>query len=257
VIGSRLALQTRCLAQSLKQALHTASRLGYDGVQIDARTELPAGELSDTGLRELRKLLNDLNLRVSSVAYPTRRGLADPADLQRRIEATMAAMRMGSRLGAGVIVVPTGPLPGVDSPQRSVLVESLEALAAWGSRQGVTLALASPDSAPGDVAELLGALPEGLAGADLNPADLIRRGRSPRQFASELRGRIVHVYANDAVSGGGDGVEVELGRGLADVPELLGALEEGDYRGWLTVQRRNSTRTVDEAADAIAYLRAL
>lgn len=259
MIGSRLALQTRCLAQPLRKALHTAGRLGYDGVQIEARQELPPAELSDTGLRELRKLLNDLNLRVASVAFPTRRGFADPDDLQRRLEATIAAMRMASRLGAGLMVVAPGPLPAADSAARSTLVESLTALAAHGGRLGVLPALACPDAAPAELAGLVADLPEGLAGVDLNPADMIRRGRSPREFAATLGPRVAHVYANDAVAGlGGDGgVDVELGRGLADFPELLGALEEFGYRGWLTFQRRNSARTADEAGDAIEFLRAL
>ncbi len=37
MIGSRVAVQTKCLALPLRQALHTASRLGGDGVQIDLR----------------------------------------------------------------------------------------------------------------------------------------------------------------------------------------------------------------------------
>jgi sugar phosphate isomerase/epimerase len=41
------------------------------------------------------------------------------------------------------------------------------------------------------------------------------------------------------------------------VPELLGALEEFDYRGWLTVERRNSPRPAEDCADAVAFLRAL
>lgn len=259
MLGQKIALQTRCLAQSLKQALHTASRLGYEGVQIDARQELPPAELSDTGLRQLRKLLDDLNVRVASVAFPTRRGFADPDDLQRRMEATMAAMRLASRLGAGVLVMAPGPLPAADTGERSTLLESLTALAAHGGRLGVLPALACPDAVPAELADLVGALPEGLAGVDVNPADLIGRGRAPREFVAALGSRIVHVYANDAVSGlGGSGAtDVQLGRGLADFPELLGALEEFGYRGWLTVQRRNSTRTADDVADAIEYLRAL
>ena len=38
------------------------------GVEIDARHELRPSDLSRTGLRELHKLLSDLNLRVSAVA---------------------------------------------------------------------------------------------------------------------------------------------------------------------------------------------
>ena len=40
---------------------------------------------------------------------------------------------------------------------------------------------------------------------------------------------------------------MELGRGSADVPELLAALEEFDYRGWVTVERRNSPRPAEES----------
>jgi sugar phosphate isomerase/epimerase len=42
-----------------------------------------------------------------------------------------------------------------------------------------------------------------------------------------------------------------------EFPELLGALEEFDYRGWVTVERRQSARTVDDVADALQFLRAL
>ncbi len=255
----KIALQTRCLGQIPKQALLTAARLGYEGVQIDAREELPAAELSETGLRQLRKMLDDLNLRVGSVAFPTRRGYGEAEDLERRLEATLAAMRLASQLGAGVLVVTTGTLPAVGAPERSVLLEALTALATQGGRLGVVPALACPKADPKELADLVAELPEGLVGVDLSPADLIRLGGSPREFVAALGRDVAHVFANDAVSGvGGAGAaDVELGRGLADFPELLGALEEFDYRGWITVQRRNSQRIVDDVADAIAYLRAL
>ncbi len=224
MLSLKIALQTRCLAQGLKQALLTAARLGYEGVQIDAREELQPAELSATGLRQLRKMLNDLNLRVGSMAFPTRRGFASSEDLQRRIDATIAAMRMASRLGAGVLVVTPGPLPSADESMRSTLLDSLAVLATHGGRLGVLPALACPEAEPAELAELISALPEGLAGVDLNPADLIRQGQSPREFVGALGRRIVHVFANDAVSGlGGGADDVELGRGLADFPELLGA----------------------------------
>ena len=71
MLGVKVAVQTKGLAQPLRKALHTAARLEAEGVQLDLRRELPAAELSGTGLRELRKLLDDLNLRVASTAFPT------------------------------------------------------------------------------------------------------------------------------------------------------------------------------------------
>jgi sugar phosphate isomerase/epimerase len=258
-IRVRIAVQTRCLAQPLKQALHAAGRLGCDGVQIDARTEVRPNDLSDTGLRQLRKMLDDLNLRVGSVAFATRRGYANPVDLQRRMDATVEAMDMASRMAARVLVLALGPLPAVDAPERATLVDALASLAARGGRLGVQLAAQCPEEAPEDLAALLAALPAGLIGADLSPADVIRRGGSPRAYIGVLGPQIIHVFANDAVRGtaGGGAVDVELGRGEADVPEMLGALEEFEYRGWITVERRNSTRPVDDCADAVAFLRAL
>lgn len=228
MIGVRVAVQTKCLAQPLRQALHTAAAAGAAGVQIDLREELPAAELSDTAVRQLRKLLDDLNLRVGSAAFPTRRGYAARQDLERRLEATVAAMRAASKLGARVLVVTLGPLPQGDDPDRATLREAMAALAMQGNRLGVQVAAQCADAHPADLRDFLDELPEGLAGADFSPADVILAGGQPHQFAATLGRRIVHVFANDAVRGlgGSRGGDVELGGGTADFPELLGALEE-------------------------------
>ena len=47
-------------------------------------------------------MLADLNLQVSSVYFPTRRGYGVTDDLDRRIEATKSAMDMAFELGCSV-----------------------------------------------------------------------------------------------------------------------------------------------------------
>ena len=255
----RIAVQTRSFAQPLRQALHTAARLGFAGVQIDARAELLPTELSDTGVRQLRKMLEDLNLRFGSATFASRRGYANPRDLERRLAATVDAMRMASRLEARLLVFALGALPPIETPEYDTLREALTSLAAQGSRLGVTLAAQCPEAAPTELAALLRELPAGLMAVDLSPADLIRCGQHPRDFVDELGPQIAHVYANDAVRGfgGASASDVELGRGSADLPELLSALEGFDYRGWVTVERRSSRQPVEDCANAIAYLRSL
>ncbi len=259
MIGARIAIQTRCLGLPLKQALHAAGRLGCDGVQIDARAEIAPSELSDTAARQLRKMLDDLNLRVGSVAFGSRRGYANSQDLERRLTATVDAMRMASRMGARTLVFAMGPLALPGAAERGTLVDALTALAAQGSRLGVQLAAQCPEADPRDLLTILEELPAGLMGVDLSPADLIRSRRQPREFVATLGPHIVHAFANDAVRGlaGAAAVDVELGRGSADAPELLAALEEFNYRGWITVERRNAPRPVDACADAVAFLRSL
>ena len=271
MIGFKIAAQIGCFAQSIKKALHTAAGLGCDGVQIDARSELRPAELSDTGRRQLRKMLADLNLRVSSVAFPTRRGYANPIDLQPRLEATREAMQLASRLGAGILIGNLGPLPDRESTEgdphqhndggadeRATLADAIQSLAAYGDRVGVRFVVQSA-TAPQRLVDWIATLPEGTLALDLHPARLIAQGESPALFVATAGQHIAHVHAVDGVHdlSSGQGVEVELGRGTADFPELLGMLEEFGYRDWLTIERRNSRQPVDEIGNAVKYLRAL
>ncbi|MEQ8837143.1 MAG: TIM barrel protein, partial [Lacipirellulaceae bacterium] len=207
-----IALQTSCLAphtmgnKSIKKALHTAAQLEYDGVQIDTRRELLPSELSATGLRQFRKMLDDLNLRVGSVTFPTRRGYGDPADLDRRVQATLEAMKLASELKARTIILLFGEVPELESPRFSMLVDVLETLGSQGNRLGVSIAGHAPKATNTELEALMNALPEGTCGLDLNPAELIAHGHSPQEYAESQGAHIRHIYANDAVQGfGGSG----------------------------------------------------
>jgi sugar phosphate isomerase/epimerase len=47
---------------------------------------------------------------------------------------------------------------------------------------------------------------------------------------------------------------VALGRGSAEFPELLAALEEHQYRGFITVSRRNSDAPLTDIRQALEFL---
>jgi sugar phosphate isomerase/epimerase len=260
VSNVKIGIQTRSLKQPLKQALQTAARLGAEGVEIDARTELPPSELSQTGLRQFLKLLDDLRLRVSAVTFPTRRGYGDPNDLDRRVAATQAAQRFAASLGAEVVVNRVGRLP--DDEQAASfrqLVEALTAIGVYGERIGVRFAAQSGSEGPQQLARLIAAMPEQTVGIDLHPAALIAAGHSPREAVETLGPHVLHVHACDAVRdlGAGRAASVELGRGTADLPELLGRLTEFNYRGWVTIEGRDSADPAAEIENAVAYLRSL
>lgn len=259
MIGFKIAAQTRCFAQSIKKALHTAAGLGCNGVQIDARSELTPAELSETGVRQFRKMLNDLNLQVASIAFPTRRGYANPVDLQPRLEATSAAMQFASRLGARVLVGNLGPLPDADDEDAmSSLRDAIQSLANQGDRLGVRLVVQSASDAA-ELDQFVSGLPEGTLSLDLHPARLISQGVNPAEFVNCVGRHIAHVHATDGVYdlASGQAIEVELGRGTADFSELLGLLEEYGYRDWLTIERRSSSQPIEEIGNAVSFLRSL
>jgi sugar phosphate isomerase/epimerase len=255
----KIGIQTRSLRQPLKQALRTAARFGADGVEIDARSELPPSKLSQTGRRELQKLLSDLNLRVCALAFPTRRGYDDLQDLERRVFATQAAMRFAAELGTDVVINRVGHVPASDDPRFARFLEPLTALGAYGERVGARLAAQTADANPHDLARLIAALPEQTVGVDLHPGELILAGHSPQEAVDVLGRHVLHVHASDAVRdlGAGRAKPVELGRGTADLPELLGRLTEFDYRGWVTIECRDTPDDAAEIENAVAYLRAL
>jgi sugar phosphate isomerase/epimerase len=256
----KVGIQTRSLGQPLRQALRTAARLGAEGIEIDARSELPPGELSRTGLREFHKLLDDLNLRVSAVAFPTRRGYDAAENLERRVAATQAAMRFARELRADVVINRVGVVPSDSADSRFVhMVEALTAVGAFGHRVGVRLAAQTSGETPQNLARLIAALPEQTLGIDLHPSGMIFAGASPQEAVELLGPRVLHVHACDAVreSAGGRGREVERGRGMAEFPELLGRLSELDYSGWVTIERREAADPVADIENAVAYLRAI
>ena len=69
----------------------------------------------------------------------------------------------------------------------------------------------------------------------------------------------MHVHAKDGVRdlAQGRGLETQLGRGAVDFPEILAILEEHEYRGYFTIERRHSSDPVLEVGQAVQYLRRL
>ncbi|NUQ64009.1 MAG: sugar phosphate isomerase/epimerase [Pirellulales bacterium] len=259
MLALRIGLDLSTLAVPPKEALHVAARLGVDAVEIDARGALRVEEFSRTALRQLRKILNDLNLRVAALSYRSRRGLATPDELDRRVNGTKAAMQLAYGLGTNVIVGTLGPLPPPDSVAWQMLTSVLDDLGRHGQHVGATFVAETGTDSPATLSRLLGALPEGTLGIDLNPGSLVVAGYSPREAVQALGSWILHVHASDAIHGlaQGRGVRVPLGQGAVDLPAILGALEEFDYRGYFTIRPHEGSDAMHQASAAVQYLRRL
>jgi sugar phosphate isomerase/epimerase len=256
----KIAIQLASLKLPLRKGLMAASRLGASAVEIDARGELRPQDVTGTGLRELRRLLEDHNLRVSAVGFRTRRGYDVPEEAERRVAATKAAMKMAADLRAPVVVNQVGRVP--DEPEGAgwnQLVQALSDLSLYGHHVGALLAAQTGSESGADLARLIAALPDQGIGVDLDPGNLIINGFSPLEAVESLAPNILHVHARDAVRdlARGRGLEVPLGRGTADFPALLGALEDRQYRGYFTIAREDADEPEVEIGNAVKYLRNL
>lgn len=244
----------------LRRALDAAARLGADGVVLDLRYELPLAELTPTAVRQLRKTLDDRSLKTAAVTFPTRGGLADARGLERRIDALKSAMHGARELGAGVVINRIGRVPDdPDSAAYGQLVESLTTLGLHGDRVGARLAAVTEGASYERLPALLGALPEGAVGVSLHPAELLMADGDPTEATATLGPHVLHVHASDAVRDLSTrrSVEVELGRGGVDWPDVLARLEEHDYRGWLSIERGESDDPVGDVENALHFLRSM
>lgn len=257
MLSRRIGVQLASLRQPIKKALHIAAQLGAKAVEIDARAELRPEEMSRTAIRQFRKMLADLDLAVSAVSFPTRRGYAVADQLDRRIAATKRAMTFAHDLGAQVLVSEIGPVPQDETDgQWQTLIEALSDLGIYGNRAGALLAATTGAASGADLARLIDALPEGAIGVDLDPGNLIAHSFSATEAAAELGPNILHVAVTDAARdlAAGRGLHVQVGRGAVDYATLLATLEEQGYRGWFTIRRREAADPVAEIADTVQFL---
>jgi sugar phosphate isomerase/epimerase len=256
----KIGIQLASLRMPLQKAITAAARLGASAIEIDARNQLRPAELSRTGARQILKVLDDFGLKVAAVGFLTRRGYGTADEIEGRIAATKDALKMAYQLGAPVVVNQIGRVPAEpQGAEWNLLVETLADLGRFGQRTGAMLAAQTGTESGADLARLIDALPPGSIGVDLDPGNLILNDFSPREATSALGSHIMHVHATDAVRdlARGRGAETPLGRGTADFPELLGALEERNYRGYVTVARHNADDPLAEIGAAVQYLRNL
>ncbi|MEZ6133882.1 MAG: sugar phosphate isomerase/epimerase family protein [Pirellulaceae bacterium] len=256
----KIGIALSSLRQPLKKALHTAARLGATGVEIDARNELRPRELTDTGRRQLRKMMEDLNLRVAAVRFQTRSGYDVQRDLDRRIDATKEAMQMAYSLGASVVINSVGLVPDETThPSYGQLAASLTDLARYSHHVGAMLACETGSEPAQRLVGLLDSLPEKAIGINFNPGNLIINEHYDEDSVKVCASHVLSVTARDGVKDltRGRGVEVPLGRGVAEFPEILGVLEERQYSGWFLIDRLSAADPISEIGYAVSYLRAL
>ncbi len=253
----RKGLRVENLRLPFKKALPVAAELGAEGIEVNARSEFRPGEISKTGVRHIRKMLEDHNLTICSLQFPTRRGYAEASDLEARIEATKAAMRLAYELGCGHVSNFVGRIDLED--QSNILQEALTDLGIFGTKVGARFAIRTGPADGETLKGLLARLPMASIAIDFDPAELIINEKSPGEVLKDVGEHVVHFRARDAVRdlSLGQGIPVQLGRGSVDLAELLSVLEEKHYGGFLTIDQPGINDAIIENHESLEYLQQL
>lgn len=254
----KVAVRLDSLKLPLRKALEAAASISADAVELDARNAVRASELSNTGIRQLKKMLEDYNLKVAALRFQTRRGYDNPNDLQQRVEATKATMQLAYRLGTNLVINQIGMVPpSEDDPNWSSLRSVIEDLGRYGARVGAFLAAETGAESGERLASVIDGADDAFVAVALNPGQLIINRHSVAEAVTALKHRIGVVCAVDGVLdlAAGRGISVPLGQGSADFPELIGMLEDVEYRGYYIVGRADSSG--EELVQGVGYLRGL
>jgi sugar phosphate isomerase/epimerase len=157
-----------------------------------------------------------------------------------------------------VVVNSLGRVPeSNDDARYETLKTVVDDFGRYGAKVGTFFA-AETGTEPGErLMKLIESSEDGYVAIALNPGQLIINQFELRSSVAAVASRVQLVMAIDGVLdlAAGRGVSVPLGQGIAEFPELLGVLEEYQYRGHFVVGRAESN--LDELNQGIQYLRQL
>jgi sugar phosphate isomerase/epimerase len=207
---------------------------------LDAVGDLAPERLSVTGRRDLRHLLRSTELSPIALSLPTRRPFDTLNQLEDRLKRAEQACALAYELGTNLVLARLGPVPPEsEAPRREVFVSALAELGVRAGRRGVRLAAETGTESGATLRTVLdGQDPTGLA-ASIDPASLLQNGIDPVAAVRGLGPWVAHAYATDSSTNVVARVPhprgFGFGPGVLDWEEYLGALEEIDYRGFLTI----------------------
>ena len=196
-------------------------------------------DLERDELARAKTMLGEHGFSVSAIGSPIGKSpLSAPRDfeLERLEQAIRAADALGTRL---IRVFSFYMAPGEAKQQRDEVLARLAALAARAEGAGVTLLHENEKDIYGDSAarchDLLASVNSPALRMAFDPANFVQVGVRPMADGWPLLAEYVtHVHIKDAVFA--DGTVRPAGAGDGAVPELLAALVERGYAGFLTLE---------------------
>lgn len=252
----QIAIAVGSLRMPLKNALQTAGSLKCSSVEIEARHYLKPSDLSTSGVRQIRKLLNDLNLQVAAIRFETRRGLNHPDQIDRRVAAVKDAMRMAVDLGCSTLVGWIGP-PDDPEGDGELLRDVLIDLGRFGDHYGCFFSALTRATSASQLAQTLSASGEHNLFLAVDPNALLAGGHDPIPD-DEAADLVRIVYAVDGVPerSHAAGVRpVALGRGVVDLPQMLAKLGDRQFFGPYVVDPGWNDHPLQAATQAVDFLR--
>lgn len=257
----RVGLRLEAMEAPVRAAVETAARMGAAGVEIDAAGELAPDPLTQTGRRHLAHLIRSHGLDLAGLGLVTRHGFDEPDRLDARVAHARKVLGLAHDLGAPFVVHSLGHVPqDPQSPRSLAFRDAVSAIAREAERVGVRFAVETGLDEPAVLAKFLEETNTPVLGVVYNHAHLLAKGAPMDANIERLGPHLVGVHVKDVVRTGStlSGFrETPIGEGEIDWARLVSLLASVEYEGFLTVDREDSKRPVDELERGIAHLRTI
>ncbi|MBI3973343.1 MAG: sugar phosphate isomerase/epimerase [Chloroflexi bacterium] len=252
----KIGIRTPSLKQTLPEALETAGRIGYDGLEVVTPDEAQLrGWLQHdgpSGAASLRALAERAGCQVSSfsVAIFRRVNFAQEDEALRRegVQLVSDALRACRNVGGEALLLPHFDRVRLDiSPDEEArYVEGLRACAPVAEETGVAIGLETSFSA-GQLSRIVRAVDSPKVGVYQDLANAIAYKQDPATTLRTLGPAIVMVHVKDT-SGNGQAL---LGEGLVDWAGCRRAIRDSAYEGWFVLETPAGD---DPEANALRHL---
>ena len=191
-------------------------------------------------LAEFRAATDDAGVRVSAIGSPIGK-IAIQAPFGPELERMRRVADMAAELGTTIVRVFSFFMPAGEPPERhrGQVIERMGALARIAEERGLILAHENEKGIYGDVpdrcADLITAVGSPALQATFDPANFVQCGVRPFSDAyGLLRPHLAYLQVKDALAATGE--VVPAGQGDGQLPEMLAALREEGFAGFMSLE---------------------
>lgn len=276
----KLGVITDCFKKDVESGILSASKLGFNGVQIYATT----GEFSPQALtvekkEYYKKFLDDNHLEVSALCGDMGgHGFQIEKDNPDRIEKTKRIIDLAVEFNTKVVTTHIGVIPAdKNDPTYKIMLSALTECGLYALSKGATLAI---ETGPELATTLLAFIKDtkGGVGVNLDPANFVMvTGQDPAEAVYLLKDYIVHTHLKDGkmlkktdpkiiyehfATGGIEELNVSdffketpIGTGDVDFDKYVKALKDVGYDGYLTVERETGADPEADIKSGIDFIK--
>lgn len=257
-------------------ALKKAAELHLDAIQIYAtRGDFSPNAMTPQKCKEFLELVQSYGLKISALCGDLGQGFGSKEKNPELIEESKRILELAKMLDTNIVTTHIGVIPEDSShPRYETMQKACFELSAYADSMDAHFAIETGPERAKTLKTFLDTLGSKGVAVNLDPANFVMvTGDDPVEAVYTLKDYIVHTHAKDGkklldknpeiiygmiedeIESSQAFIELPLGQGDVDFSRYLQALDEINYKGYLTIEREVGNNPAKDIETAANYLR--